>query len=138
MRSRCVWLTTLSPSVSRLSRQSLISHNPIGLHGLLRTLLSTFYSFQKDLSMKPFLNQINPCHSSISYYIPCQFHERIHTCSLYVSHLQAATYVSKGYILYDSRFCIAHNSIYVRAAFDIHVFPCFRISDATAHDRILH
>jgi hypothetical protein len=33
-----VGLTTLLPSVSRLSRQwgSLTSHNPIGLHGLLR------------------------------------------------------------------------------------------------------
>jgi hypothetical protein len=35
---RCVGLTTLPPSVSRLSRQNvgaLTSHNPMGLHGLL-------------------------------------------------------------------------------------------------------
>jgi hypothetical protein len=36
---RCVRLTTLPPSVSRLSKENVgssTSHNPVGLHGLLQ------------------------------------------------------------------------------------------------------
>jgi hypothetical protein len=36
---RCVMVTTLPPSVSRLSKENVVasmSHNPMGLHGLLQ------------------------------------------------------------------------------------------------------
>jgi hypothetical protein len=45
---RCIRLTTLLPSVSRLSRENVgasTSHNPVGLHGLLQGKLYFFFTF---------------------------------------------------------------------------------------------
>jgi hypothetical protein len=43
---RRIWLTTLPPSVSRLSKVNVgasTSHNPMGLHGLLQRKLCLFF-----------------------------------------------------------------------------------------------